>query len=200
MKKTNAMIGMLLMGAMSLGILACEEELSEAFDDVRAAVPQVCRDFCQANTDCYAVDLTGELKDDFTTNTTEECEIICALEIAQGAYVIKWSEGECIDYDEEWDECWSYQEPEEVVERIDGAAIRATMECLWNEKTWACEEDWGYDVVEVTSQSQCEARSACMEWLGSDKLPSLKWDSEWKECSEEVDDENEFFFSSSLFF
>jgi len=142
--------------AAAILAVGCEDDLQQAFEDVRAAAPDVCKDYCEEKVACewYAQD--GAREDDAFSAEIRHCIVDCAWWSANGGYA---SEN---DY-----------EAEEVlvVKHVGGESLASTLSCAYGSGAYRCDTGEGVPsehLFEPRLESVCLTAAACLEDLGVD--------------------------------
>ena len=61
-----------------LALLGCDQELDQAFENVRAAAPAVCKDYCEEKSSCEWPKASGPKEDAAFSSLIRQCTVACA--------------------------------------------------------------------------------------------------------------------------
>jgi hypothetical protein len=128
----------------------CDSELDQAIDDLRAAMPDICKDYCEDKVTCEWEGSTATVigKDAYSA-AVQRCEIGCAFDTGRGAYVAENGVDEI-----------------ECVERVSGGEIEDFLTCATDGNLFYCPDE--SHTFGGLVQSRCLAAEACLEGLGID--------------------------------
>lgn len=159
----NDRLAVLSTAALALIVLpACETDLSAALDQVRAAVPQVCKEYCEDKLSCEWQSTSDDLAAEAFSSAVRRCTVDCAFVVDEGAFASERSP-------------WSDQAT--YVSHVGGDAIAKSLTCLFDLSAYGCIE--GEDPaptvhgLALASRSRCEAAANCLALLDTDR--SLIW-------------------------
>jgi hypothetical protein len=149
-----------LAAAIPLALPACETDLSAALDDVRATVPEVCKDYCEDLLTCEWNSTVDGLFEEAFSAAVRRCTIDCAFFVDEGAFVTEWL---------------AFAGKTAYVSHVDGAAIEDALVCLFDLGAYACMEGESADThgLSPVSETQCKAAATCLAGLDTDM--SLTW-------------------------
>jgi hypothetical protein len=154
--------GLALIVSLAAASLACEQDLGQAFENVRAAAPAVCKDYCEEKASCEWPKADGPEEDAAYSYRIRQCTVSCAWYMSEGSFVTEYTPAlEQIDY----------------VDSISGGAIEDALKCVYDAGAYHCvENEDGPDshVFEPRLEIQCETCADCLESLGIDF--TLRWD------------------------
>jgi hypothetical protein len=158
----NVTIRFTTLGAavFALALAACETDLSTALDDVRASVPEVCKDYCEDQLTCEWNSTGDGLFEEAFSAAVRRCIIDCAFFMDEGAFVTEWM---------------PLEEKTAYVSVVEGSVVEDVLSCLFELGAYACLEGESADThgLSPVSESQCKAAATCLAGLGTDA--SLTW-------------------------
>ena len=128
----------------------CDSKLDQAIDDLRAAAPGSCKDYCEDKVTCeweYAT--TSSLERDAFSGAVQRCEVGCAYDTGRGAYVAQ-NGTEAIEY----------------VDHVSGAEIGDFLSCAAGANLFSCPD--GVHTFGGLVESQCAQAETCLSALGID--------------------------------
>lgn len=140
----------------TLAASACEQELDQAFENVRAAAPAVCKDYCEEKCSCEWPKANGPEEDAAFSSKIRQCTVSCAWYMAEGAYVVEYT---------------PVLEQTDYVDKVSGGKVQDALECIYEAGAYQCaENEDGPDshIFEPRIAVQCEAVADCVEGLGID--------------------------------
>jgi hypothetical protein len=148
-------------------LLGCDDvTLGEAMDDLNAAMPEVCEDFCAAAAECGWNDMgfepEGLYLDAVRRDWEKGCAVACAYRLDSGAYV----------YESEWDDIDQIHRIN-FTEKISARNWRAYFKCLGENQLWQCGQ-WGNMEVRAQDNASCTALDECVQLL--DIAQQYSWD------------------------
>jgi hypothetical protein len=158
---------MLLFAALTaLAGAGCDEDptLAEALDDLVAAAPGACVEYCNPLVDCEWQNLgnvTGPESGNLLGDTKAQCVVDCAFRADHGVYY----------YEYDWDAATG--EPIYTMKgTVPGDLAIDYLGCLIDAALWLCvdldeaadDEMWAYRIDDATAES-CAAYSACTALL-----------------------------------
>jgi len=146
----------LLCWALAMG--GCDQGLTQAFEDVRSAAPDVCKEYCEEKLGCEWDPAAGDqqLEDEAFSAAIRRCTVDCAWFVANGAYVTEY------DF---------VEEDRKYVDEVSGRALKDTVDCVYQLGVYRCAEDLeGPDqhLFDPGVEAQCEAADECLASLGID--------------------------------
>ncbi len=150
-------LSMTLLAVSAIAAAACADDLATALDDVRAAAPSICKDYCEEKVGCEWPDAEGPLEDQAFSSRIQECTISCAWYMSDGAYV---TEPDPLDLDGVF-----------YVDSVSGGALGDLLECVYDLGAFHCSEpeDLPTDFeFEPRIEEQCDAAADCLAALGID--------------------------------
>ena len=149
--------------------------LGEAIDDVKAAAPKVCKDWCEEATLCYWSTLLendedlvidGEELEEAKVSHKEVCIANCAFRADNGVYVYEPDhDGDTTTY--------TFQE------HLAGSLWTDYFRCMWDAALWVCSEH-GNLIIDDTTEENCTTRDECHQIL--DIADQFVWHAENEEC------------------
>ena len=160
--KSNPIPRLALVALPLLLASACEQELGEAFENVRAAAPAVCKDYCEEKSSCEWPKADGPEEDAAFSSKIRQCTVECAWYMSEGAYVVEYT---------------AVLEQTEYVDKVSGGAVEDALKCVYDSGAHHCaENEDGPDsyVFEPRIEIQCEQVAECAEALGIDF--TFQWD------------------------
>jgi hypothetical protein len=140
----------------------CEVELGQAFDDVRAGAPAVCKDYCEEKASCEWPKADGPEEDAAFSAVIRQCTVSCAWYASEGAYVTEYVVA---------------LEKTNYVEHVSGGKIETALECIYGASAYHCNENEDAPdsyIFEPRLQVQCDKTAACLEPLAIDF--AMVWD------------------------
>ncbi len=139
----------------------CEEELTQAFSDVRAAAPDICSDYCIAKSECEWPALDGDKRREAFSAAIRKCVVECAWYQEEGAYVA----------DNEYTEEGFKNYPHHV----SGDEIIQSLECLFELTVYECvfAEHSAHYTFKPGTEKKCEDAPKCIKPLKANI--KLKW-------------------------
>jgi hypothetical protein len=149
------MCGALLVGwALAAG--GCDDGLKQAFEDVRSAAPEVCKEFCEEKLGCEWDPAGGDqdAEDLAFSDAVRRCTIECSWYAAYGAHVTE------MDF---------VGEDKMYVDHVSGSLLEQAHDCIYRHGVYRCAEDLeGPDqhVFDPGVEAQCEASDECLDVLG----------------------------------
>jgi hypothetical protein len=144
--------------AAALGALGCEADLVEAIDELRAAAPTVCKDYCEDKLACEWPTAEGVEEEAAFSEGVERCTVDCAFYMGKGAYVVR--DGvEMVEY----------------FDSVSGSTLLSALECAMENGTFRCTEGDPNDVHVFGGivESMCEDADECLDLLDIDQ--HLEW-------------------------
>lgn len=158
---------LLLAALLPLAPLAagCDDELDAAIEELRAAAPDVCKDYCEGKVTCEWPDtVITDVERRALASAVQRCEIGCAYDMGKGAYAAQ--QGAAIG-------------EIEYVRHVSGAAIEDALSCAVDADLFSCPDD-GYAFGGLVP-SQCVTAEACVGELGIDR--HLAWSAAEEACA-----------------
>ena len=141
-------------------LAGCDSGLVEAIDELRAAAPTVCKNYCEEKVNCVFPDsVEGDEADAAFSAGVERCTVDCAFYTGKGAYVARIGEEEDIEF----------------FSHVSGDDLLGALECGMASASFSCadsEPDSVYGFGAVV-ESYCEDADGCLELLGIDQ--HLEW-------------------------
>jgi hypothetical protein len=140
--------------AAALSLFGCDAKLVQAIDDVRAAAPNACKDYCEDKLACEWPAASGAEENDAFSAGVQRCTVDCAYYMGMGAYAVR-NGVEDLDY----------------FDHLSGGTVRRVLECALESGTFRCADGTPTDVHVFGGvvQSMCEDGDACLEELGIDQ-------------------------------
>jgi hypothetical protein len=149
-------IARLALLALPLLAAGCEQELDQAFENVRAAAPAVCKDWCEEKSSCEWPKASGPKEDAAFSSLIRQCTVACAWYMSEGAYVTEYT---------------AAVDKTEFLDTVSGGTVRDVLRCVYNQGAYQCEEvEDAADnyVFEPRIEVQCDQVAECVEALGID--------------------------------
>ncbi|MCP4675265.1 MAG: hypothetical protein GY854_07120 [Deltaproteobacteria bacterium] len=138
----------------------CDEELSRAFADMRAAAPDICTDYCVDRLDCEWPASTGDESKEAFSAAIRQCIFECAFYADNGAYVSKKSTVEGFEKD--------------YPLHVDGDVVMKSLECLYDLGVFQCIPATPFSyVLNPSTQGRCSEANDCYKKLKTDS--GLTW-------------------------
>jgi len=146
--------GLAALMTAALALYGCDAELVEAIDDLRAAAPTVCKDYCEDKLACEWPTAVGAEEEAAFSAGVQRCTVDCAFYMGKGAYVVRTTVM-VTDY----------------FDAVSGGALCDALECAVERGTFRCTEGEPNDihVFGGVVQSMCENADACLEELSVDQ-------------------------------
>jgi len=136
--------------------VGCEQELDQAFENVRAAAPAICKDYCEEKCSCEWPKADGPKEDAAFSSKIRQCTVACAWYMAEGAYVFEYTAPIDKTY---------------YVDKLSGGAMEDMLACVYDSGSYHCasNED-GPDeyLFEPRLDSQCSKVALCANDLAID--------------------------------
>jgi hypothetical protein len=154
--KSTSIVRAASVAAVLVAVVGCEQELGEAFENVRAAAPAVCKDYCEEKTACEWPKAEGPEEDAAFSSKIRQCTVNCAWYMSEGAYVVEYS---------------AALEQTEYVGKVSGGVVKDTLGCVYDSGSYHCAENEdgpSSHVFEPRIEVQCETVAECVEALGID--------------------------------
>lgn len=154
--KTSSLARLALAVLPLLAAVGCEQELDQAFENVRAAAPAVCKDYCEEKCSCEWPKAAGPKEDAAFSSKIRQCTVACAWYMAEGAYVVEYT---------------AVLEKTEYVDKVSGGAVEDALSCVYGSGSYHCaENEDGPDsfLFEPRIENQCEKVAECVDALGID--------------------------------
>lgn len=152
------MILRLSMLAMLLpAVTGCENDLHAILDEVRAAAPNVCKDFCEDKLTCEFPSADGDKENLAFAAAIRRCTINCAWYMDDGAYVIEVSDP---------------TEKKVYEDHVTGAMLQDMLKCSFYAGVFLCtEQEDGEDLLMLSPlvQSMCIDANNCLSLLEIDQ-------------------------------
>lgn len=150
------MLGGAALALWGLVLGGCDDGLKQAFEDVRAAASDVCKEYCEEKLGCEWDPAAGdqELEDEAFSAAIRRCTVDCAWYAAFGAHV---TEQDFVEDDRKY------------VDHVSGGALEQAHDCVYRLGVYRCAEDLeGPDqhVFDPGVEAQCEAADECLDGLG----------------------------------
>ncbi len=144
----------------------CAEELADAVDQLRAAAPDVCKDYCEDRVTCEWQGAAGDRETDAFGAAIKRCVIDCAWYMDDGAFVVETGIVDLKSY----------------VDKVPGHDLEDTLECIYSAAGFRCEEQVGGDqhMFSPPVESICNLSGGCMGTLGIDYL--MLWNPSTSTC------------------
>ncbi len=148
--------------AILSAVVGCTADLEPAYDDFRAQVPPVCKDYCEEKVACERESATGPSDDEAFAAAVHECIMRCGTLAVEGAFV--WHTDPSGEFERYYDE------------GIDGDTLMDGFDCLYAMGAFRCVQGTtGYiHRLNPPVQSICVSANSCLADYGIDF--SLFWD------------------------
>jgi hypothetical protein len=162
MKSKKKAIPLMLLAVALGATTGCDTELGQAFDDVRAAAPAVCKDYCEEKIACEWPKADGPEEDAAFSSRIRECTVTCAWHMSDGAYVTEYVPA---------------IEETQFVDKTAGKALTKALDCLYDLGAFHCNENEDPPdtfMFEPRIETQCEFSADCIDALGI--ALTLVWD------------------------
>jgi hypothetical protein len=142
------------LAASALACTACDADLVDAIDNLRASAPNVCKDYCEDKLACEWPTAGGSAENDAFSAGVQRCTVDCAFYMGMGAYAAR-----------------NGLEGLEYFERISGGKLEDALECALASGGFRCTDGSPTDthVFGAVVQSMCEDADTCMGKLGIDQ-------------------------------
>lgn len=145
-----------LIALLVLAAGGCEAGLEQAFEDVRAGAPDVCKEYCEEKLGCEWEPASGdqELEDEAFSGAIRRCTIECAWYVAFGAHVTEQ------DY---------VEDDRMYVDHVSGGAVEDAHDCVYRLGVYRCAEDLdgpNQHLFDPGVEAQCTAADECLDALG----------------------------------
>ena len=142
-------------------MIGCENDLHAVLDQVRAAAPNVCKDFCEDKLACEFPAADGDKEDMAFAAAIRQCTINCAWYMDEGAYVVAVGDPE---------------EKKVYEDHVTGTMLKDMLKCSFYAGVYLCtEQDGGVDLLMVNPlvQSMCIDADNCLSLLKIDQ--EMEW-------------------------
>jgi hypothetical protein len=138
----------------ALVLIGCDSKLVEAIADLRAAAPDVCKNYCEDKLNCEWPVASGTTENDAFSAGVQRCTIDCAFSLGMGAYAAK-NGIEGLDY----------------FDQVSGHTLKGALECAMESGAFRCSDGVPNDVHVFGGvvQSMCDDADACLGHLGIDQ-------------------------------
>jgi len=150
---TPALSAALVTAALVLS--GCDAELVEAIDELRAAAPDACKNYCEEKLNCEWPTAEGAEEEAAFSAAVQRCTVDCAFYMGKGAFAVRNGVEEMFEY----------------FDGVSGSAMCDALDCALTSGTFHCsgsESNLVY-VFGGVVQSMCEDGDACLEGLGIDQ-------------------------------
>ncbi len=133
----------------------CDEQLTQAFADLRAAAPDVCNDYCVEKIDCEWPAVDGEEGNEAYSAAIRGCIFECAWYAEDGAYVS--------------DTATSTALSKTYPQHVGGDTVSTVHKCLYDIGVYRCTPGAPFlFLLDPRTQTDCEAAKGCMVRLEAD--------------------------------
>ncbi|MCK9459308.1 MAG: hypothetical protein M0R80_06680 [Proteobacteria bacterium] len=142
------------LAAAALACAACDEDLVDAIDNLRASAPNACKDYCEDKLACEWPAAEGTVENDAFAAGVQRCTVDCAFYMGLGAYAAR-----------------NGLEGLEYFEHVSGGRLEDTLECALASGGFRCADGSPDDthVFGAVVQSMCEDADACLGKLEIDQ-------------------------------
>jgi hypothetical protein len=142
----------------ALVLIGCDSKLVEAIDDLRAAAPDVCKNYCEDKLVCEWPVASGTEENDAFSAAVHRCTIDCAFSLGMGAYAAR-NGIEGLDF----------------FRQVSGNTLKGALTCAMEVGAFRCTDGVPNDIHAFGGvvQSMCEDADACLGRLGIDQ--HLTW-------------------------
>lgn len=167
-------------------LLGCDGPLTQALDDARAAIPDVCKDYCESRVYCEWLEApaSGSDEPEAHSDRVRRCVQDCGSYMDAGAWLVKPSPDPRYD--------------REYVGRATGATLAATLTCLNDARVLRCLSSRGSspdtttldipmpsDIYEgfglfLATEEECELAALCLKDVPG---ASLTWEAVTATCA-----------------
>ncbi|MCP4601010.1 MAG: hypothetical protein GY847_10880 [Proteobacteria bacterium] len=146
MLKKNLVLAMVCLWVFQWG---CEEDLKQAFDDMRAATPEICSDYCVEKTSCEWPATAGNEGQEAYSAATRQCVFECAWYAENGAYV---SDHDLVE-----------EYKKNYPRHIPGDLVIQSLECLYELVAYQCTLTAPYlYVLSPGTINKCNEAGSCL--------------------------------------
>jgi len=141
--------------AAALALAGCDATLAEAIDDLRAAAPNACKDYCDDKLACEWPAASGTEENDAFSAAVQRCTVDCAFSMGMGAYAAREGVEEDLDF----------------FDHVSGRTLKGVLECGLESGSFRCTAGDPNDVHVFGGvvESICEDADACLAELDIDQ-------------------------------
>lgn len=135
-------------------LAGCSDDLADAIEEVRAAAPEVCKDYCEDLITCEWPIADGDEEDNAFGAAIRRCTIDCAWFMSDGAYVVESGIiGQKL-----------------YTDKVSGKALREALECVYYAGGYRCSDEGAADlhIFDPPVESVCNLSGGCLGTLGLD--------------------------------
>jgi hypothetical protein len=152
--RTGAMRVAAVAAVTALVLIGCDSKLIEAIDDLRAAAPDICKNYCEDKLVCEWPVASGIEENDAFSAGVQRCTIDCAYSLGMGAYAAR-NGIEGLDF----------------FRHVSGSTLKGALNCAMEGGAFRCTDGVPNDVhaFGAVVQSMCEDADACLGQLGIDQ-------------------------------